>query len=120
MRSVSIDDKLYADIKEYCDVNELRVREYVEGLLKKAFLTDKYGATPFAKEFHEPKEEKKVQEEFADVIEGVSGPDKLNDMVSDLILSKDEKKEEPVEEPTPIKQELVVEQKPQRRVKKLN
>ena len=44
---MEIDKKLYEDIKAYCKLNNLKVGEYVNGLLKKAFMEDKYGASPF-------------------------------------------------------------------------
>lgn len=110
MRSISIDDKLYADIKEYCDVNELRVREYVEGLLKKAFLTDKYGATPFAKETHNIDPEPAVKEEPKKEIPTttIEPQAKVEETPKDIIVEK------------PKEEIPVVENKPQRRIKKLN
>lgn len=46
---MEIDKELYKEIKEYCDLNGIKVREYVNSLLKKAFMKDKYGSAPFLK-----------------------------------------------------------------------
>ena len=47
-RSISISDKLYREIKEYCEVNNLKLNIFVEGLVRDAFNIERYGATPFA------------------------------------------------------------------------
>lgn len=47
---MEIDKKLYGDIKEYCKLNGLKTAEYVNSLLKNAFMLDKYGVSPFSKE----------------------------------------------------------------------
>lgn len=46
---IEIDKKLHKEIKEYCRLNNLVMKEYVNSLLKKAFTTDKFGDTPFKK-----------------------------------------------------------------------
>ncbi len=58
MASVTIKDELYAGIKEYCGLNNLKIGEYCNSLLEKAFLVDKYGdAPPFFKKKTEAKSE---------------------------------------------------------------
>ena len=47
---MEIDKKLHEEIKEYCKLNGLKTAEYVNSLLKKAFMLDKYGVSPFSKE----------------------------------------------------------------------
>lgn len=54
---MELDNKLAKDIKSYCDLNNLDFNEYVNSLLKKAFLEDKYGTMPSLFK-SEPKEEK--------------------------------------------------------------
>lgn len=44
---MEIDKKLHEEIKEYCKLNGLKTAEYVNSLLKKAFMMDKYGVSPF-------------------------------------------------------------------------
>ena len=46
---IEIDKKLHKEIKEYCRLNNLVMKEYVNSLLKKAFTADKFGDTPFKK-----------------------------------------------------------------------
>ena len=43
---MEIDKKLYAQIKEYCDINGLKPKEYINDILSKAFMRDKYGDKP--------------------------------------------------------------------------
>ena len=47
--NIEIKDKLYKDIESYCTLNELNFNDYVNDLLKKAFMEEKYGDRPFAK-----------------------------------------------------------------------
>lgn len=44
---MQLDDKLYKEIKEYCELNKLKTRDFIHDILKKAFLKEKYGETPF-------------------------------------------------------------------------
>ena len=44
---MEVDKKLYEEIKEYCLLNGLKPKEYINDLLRKAFMEDKYGAKPF-------------------------------------------------------------------------
>lgn len=43
---ITISAPLYNDINDYCVLNEMDTEKYIENILKKAFLVDKYGATP--------------------------------------------------------------------------
>lgn len=43
---MDIEEKLYAEIKEYCKLNGLKVTKYVNELLREAFMRDKYGERP--------------------------------------------------------------------------
>lgn len=43
---VDIEEKLYSDIKKYCKVNNLKIGEFINKLLKKAFMVEKYGEKP--------------------------------------------------------------------------
>lgn len=47
--NIEIKDKLYKDIESYCTINELDFNDYINDLLKKAFMEEKYGDRPFAK-----------------------------------------------------------------------
>ena len=45
---VEIDKKLYQEIKDYCKLNNLVIKDFVSKLLRKAFTIEKYGDRPFA------------------------------------------------------------------------
>lgn len=42
-----IETKLYNEIKEYCKLNNLKANIFINELLKKAFMREKYGEAPF-------------------------------------------------------------------------
>lgn len=66
---IEIDKRLHQDIKEYCKLNGLVMKDFVNKLLKKAFMVEKYGDKPFA----EPKMsnlEKEAIEKIKDMVEG--------------------------------------------------
>jgi hypothetical protein len=66
---IELDKKLHKDIKEYCQLNGLIMKDFVNKLLKKAFMVEKYGDKPFA----EPKMsnlEKEAIEKIKDMVEG--------------------------------------------------
>ena len=66
---IELDKKLHKDIKEYCQLNGLVMKDFVNKLLKKAFMVEKYGDKPFA----EPKMsdlEKEAIEKIKDMVEG--------------------------------------------------
>ena len=57
MPNVNIEDKLYLDIKEYCRLNKLTISVFVNDLLRKGFMVEKYDdAPPFFKKKNEPGE----------------------------------------------------------------
>ena len=66
---IELDKKLHKDIKEYCQLNGLVMKDFVNKLLKKAFTIEKYGDKPFA----EPKMsnlEKEAIEKIKDMVSG--------------------------------------------------
>ena len=65
---IELDKKLHKDIKEYCQLNGLVMKDFVNKLLKKAFMVEKYGDKPFA----EPKMSKlenEAIEKIKDMVE---------------------------------------------------
>lgn len=44
---MEIEKKLHDEIKQYCKLNNLKISEFINSLLKKAFMIEKYGETPF-------------------------------------------------------------------------
>jgi hypothetical protein len=47
---VEIDKKLYQEIKDYCKLNNLVIKDFVNKLLRKALTVEKYGDKPFSHE----------------------------------------------------------------------
>ena len=57
-----ISDKLYNDIKAYCELNNLGIERYIGDLLKEAFMKDKYGEKPNISKKPSPvKQEEKLE-----------------------------------------------------------
>lgn len=83
---MEIDKKLYNEIKDYCVLNNLKPRDYIHGLLKKAFMEDKYGKMP---PIFTPKQVKKNDEAFADFVDKV-GPDKYREIVDESLFGDDD------------------------------
>lgn len=44
---IQVKNTLYNDIKEYCDLNNLKVNIFINELIEKSFLIEKYGSSPF-------------------------------------------------------------------------
>lgn len=114
--NISISDRLYKDIKDYCELNSLKLNEFVESLLKKSFAVEKFGESPF--DFGVKSQEAVVvtpksqkaevfEEAVAQIIEKstetMPTPEEIKDKTEEIF-----QKEEPK-----------VEQKPKRKVTKL-
>ena len=67
---MDINNKLLLDIESYCKINELNTEEFVNDLLKRAFMIEKYGEKPpfMVKSENTPKkvEIQTVPEDFDD------------------------------------------------------
>ena len=57
-KQISIDAQLYDSIKDYCSLNGIKMKGYVQDLLQKSFNEDKYGKSPFERAGKVPVEEK--------------------------------------------------------------
>lgn len=44
---IEINKLLIKDIKEYCSLNDLKLTDFINSLLKDAFMKEKYGDSPF-------------------------------------------------------------------------
>ena len=112
--NIEIKDKLYKDIENYCTLNELDINQYINGLLKKSFMLDKYGERP-------PISNTVKSDEIIPIDRPMEAPDKTNleeiknqetvvvvlKPIDEPIDSlKDEPINEPINEPTsePIKE----------------
>ena len=62
---MQVDEKLYAEIKQYCELNGLKIKPFISDLLRKAFNREKFGDGPFQKrcEIIPPINESEVKEE---------------------------------------------------------
>ena len=78
---MEIDKKLYGEIKEYCKLNGLKPSEYVNALLKKAFMEDKYGAAPFKKEVTFVGNKKFDEAVIAEINEIIQDREKLSEFI---------------------------------------
>lgn len=80
--SVSIDEQLYQEIKDYCELNDLKINHFVEEILRKQFLIEKYGDTPFSI-LSKKIEIEPVPPEIADI---------LSDVETELIFDNESEK----------------------------
>lgn len=58
MPNVNINEDLYKDIREYCKLNKLTVSVFINDLLKKSFMVEKYDDAP---PFFKKKQEEKIE-----------------------------------------------------------
>lgn len=69
---VEIENKLYSEIKEYCKLNGLIIKDFINKLLKKAFTVEKYGDKPFSIEsVPQKKRSSKLEQEAVDKIKDI-------------------------------------------------
>lgn len=78
---MEVDKKLYEDIKEYCALNGLKPKEYINALLKKAFMEDKYGTAPFKKEVTFVGNKKFDEAVIAEINEIIHDKEKLSEFI---------------------------------------
>ena len=45
-----IEEKLYENVRDYCEINGLDIKKYINQKLKSALMLDKYGSSPFSRE----------------------------------------------------------------------
>lgn len=107
---INLDEKIIKNIKDYCILNNIDdVSKYVNTLLKRAFMEEKYGKKPdiFVKQEKEKDSTKptystetKIKEEKVNFVEEVyklSGEDfakELNPQILDALNIKEETKQE--------------------------
>ena len=113
--SISISEKLYEEIRDYCQMNDLRINLFVEELIRKAFSIEKFGETPFTRLPQETHRESLPKDEYANQIDAVKN---LNKQISEEV-----KKEEMVEviDAQPVEDKPKTPEKPpKRKITKLN
>ena len=105
MPTVNIEDKLYEEIREYCRLNKLTISVFVNDLLKKNFMVEKYDdAPPFFKKKEPDVEsipvdvkkivEEKTPEEFKQEYLAEPEPVKKKEYVKPEVISVETKKDE--------------------------
>ena len=85
--SVSISDRLYSELKEYCQLNDLKLNIFVEDLIRSAFNVERYGETPFSLNKDEtPSPKKEIlppAEDYRKVLETAKKLDKIIDGIKE-------------------------------------
>jgi hypothetical protein len=106
MPTVNIEDKLYEEIREYCRLNKLTISVFVNDLLKKNFMVEKYDdAPPFFKKKESEIEpiqvdivkkmvEEKTPQEFEQEYLVKPEPVKKKEYVKPEVISVETKKDE--------------------------
>jgi septal ring factor EnvC (AmiA/AmiB activator) len=67
--TVEIKDKVYRQIKMYCDLNQLDINGYIESLVQKLVTANIYGEVPDFVKLHETKKEEKEERKSQKEIE---------------------------------------------------
>lgn len=103
--NISISERLYNNIKEYCKLNELKLNVFVEELIQKSFNVEKFGDTPFARQDDPgpPLQKEPVVNEYVKELEAVQKAK------TEPVIVEEVKEPEPVEEPAPIEKEEIKE-----------
>ena len=108
---VLIYNPLYDEIKEYCDFNGIKVTPFVNELLNKQFLIEKYGESPFEninetidKKIPENKETENVmKKEDNEKLKVFSHPGYINENIvyddSNKFKEQEEKEETVIQKP---------------------
>lgn len=105
--TVLIDEKLYQDIKEYCQYNNLKTGEFINNMLKEKFMSEKYGDSPFD-EFRKKIEENtveidpQIQQAIADNFWEMLDDEKTDNVKEEAkteVIKMDEPKKEIIEKP---------------------
>jgi hypothetical protein len=124
---VEIKDKLYKDILSYCVLNELDVTNFVNDLLNKQFVVEKYGERPAIFEQTKKVEQTKViSESINEPIkqdETVEIPFTLEPVVVDYSKTEELKPEPPMitrEELMEMYDQKEVQEKPKKKRRKLS
>lgn len=76
---MELDKKLHDEIKEYCKLNNLKMIQFINDLLKKAFLIEKYGDAPFKRELPIIESKQKIEEETKNINDVVNTTEKMSE-----------------------------------------
>lgn len=119
MPNVNINEDLYKDIRKYCKLNKLTVSVFINDLLKKGFMVEKYDDAP---PFFKKKQEEKIESVIVTGTIKKDGTFEQESVDVKRVMTEaqtpEEFKQNYLAEPEPIKeeeidkQETVVEEKP--------
>jgi hypothetical protein len=89
---MEIENKLYNEIKDYCKLNDLKIGDFINGLLRKAFNIEKYGEKPpfFApttpvSEEHVAKIVDKVKTDMEEIVKKEELVEKVSELSEDIV-----------------------------------
>ena len=91
MPNVNVEDKLYREIKEYCRLNKLTIGAFVNDLLRKNFMVEKYDEMP---PFFKKVREEFAPEQFQKEYQGEPEPIKKQEYIKPEVLSVEVKQDE--------------------------
>ena len=91
MPNVNVEDRLYQDIKEYCRLNKLTISVFINDLLKKSFMVEKYDEMP---PFFKKVREEFTLEQFQKEYQGEPEPIKKQEYIKPEVISVEVKKDE--------------------------
>jgi hypothetical protein len=82
---MQLDKELYNEIKEFCELNELKTRDFIHNILKEAFLKEKYGESPFNKKNVDviPNREEILDNFIRNITPQIDIENEINEIVSD-------------------------------------
>lgn len=119
MPNVNINEDLYKDIREYCKLNKLTVSVFINDLLKKSFMVEKYDDAP---PFFKKKQEEKIESVIVTGTLKKDGTFEQESVDVKRVMTEaqtpEEFKQNYLAEPEPIKEEehdksdTIVEEKP--------
>lgn len=118
--NISISERLYNDIKEYCKLNELKLNVFVEELIQKSFNVEKFGDTPFAKQEKPespPKKEPVIVNEYVKELETIR-KEKAEPVIEQVKEPESIVEPEPIEkEPEKVVEPPKTQEKPKRKIR---
>lgn len=86
---IEIKSDLYDDLKEYCELNKLKINVFINNLIKSAFMVEKYGYSPLENMKNEIlKGTEKGEEEIKEIVSNLNEDNlnKIQDDIDKLIL----------------------------------
>ena len=119
---MEIEKTLYAEIKAYCELNGLKTREFIHDILKRAFMEEKYGISPFQRKIEQSVEaEQKEEEAIIEKYEKENNVEFVPVDTSEIIFDDNTESSENVEkeEPKPTISEIE-EDKPKKIIRRIS